>query len=96
MKKLFICLLAITLLNGCTSSSLTNSRDQSAVSNIENTNKAELNLNAFKDTTNPQVKKSTTGICHEIGSTYYSRTKNFTPYNSIDDCLNSGGRLPLR
>lgn len=44
----------------------------------------------------PVVKKSTTGICHEEGSTYYDRTKIFQPYNSIGDCLNSGGRLPKR
>lgn len=44
----------------------------------------------------PQVKKSTSNICHERGSTYYDRTKNFIPYNSIQECLNSGGRLPLK
>lgn len=27
-------------------------------------------------------------------SSSYSRTKNFTPYESITECLNSGGRLP--
>ena len=42
------------------------------------------------------VKKSRTGICHAPGSTFYSRTDNFTPYNSIDDCLKSGGRMPKR
>ena len=42
------------------------------------------------------VKKSSAGICHAPGTTYYFKTKNFTPYNSIEDCLNSGGRLPLR
>lgn len=42
------------------------------------------------------VKKSTTGICHASGTTYYAKTKNFTPYNTLDDCLNSGGRLPKR
>lgn len=42
----------------------------------------------------PQVKKSSSGICHEINTTYYNRTTNFTPYNSIEDCLDSGGRLP--
>ncbi len=46
------------------------------------------------NTSEPQVKKSTTGICHEIGSTYYDRTTDFTPYNSMNDCLASGGRLP--
>lgn len=44
----------------------------------------------------PQVKKSSTGICHEVGSTYYNQTKNFTSYESIKDCLNSGGRLPKK
>lgn len=44
----------------------------------------------------PIVKKSTTGICHAKGSTYYSRTKNFVPYDSIEECLDSGGRLPKR
>jgi len=42
------------------------------------------------------VKKSSTGICHAPGTTYYSRTKNFTPYSSLDECLESGGRLPKR
>lgn len=42
------------------------------------------------------VKKSTSSICHAPGTTYYARTKNFTPYNTIDECLNSGGRLPKR
>jgi micrococcal nuclease len=43
----------------------------------------------------PQVKKSSSGICHEKGiSQYYDRTTNYTPYNSIAECLASGGRLP--
>lgn len=42
------------------------------------------------------VKKSKTGICHAPGSTYYSQTKNFTPFKSLDECLKSGGRLPKR
>lgn len=44
----------------------------------------------------PAVKKSTANICHKSGTDYYAKTKNFTPYNSIDDCLNSGGRLPKK
>jgi hypothetical protein len=51
------------------------------------------------DAPNPNsdpVKKSTTGICHAPGSTYYNRTKNFTPYNTLQECLDSGGRLPKR
>lgn len=40
------------------------------------------------------VKKSNSGICHAEDSRWYSRTKNFTPYESLDACLESGGRLP--
>jgi hypothetical protein len=47
-------------------------------------------------TSDAPVKKSKTGICHAPGSSYYSRTKNFTPYKTLDDCLKSGGRLPKR
>ncbi len=42
------------------------------------------------------VKKTRSGICHAENTTYYSQTKYFTPYSSIEDCLNSGGRLPKR
>jgi hypothetical protein len=42
------------------------------------------------------VKKSSTSICHAPGTTYYDRTTNYTPYNSLDACLASGGRLPKK
>ena len=42
----------------------------------------------------PDIKKSTTGICHKKGSQYYKQTKNYITYNTIMDCLDSGGRLP--
>ncbi|AZL84352.1 hypothetical protein EIJ81_06760 [Aliivibrio salmonicida] len=42
------------------------------------------------------VKKSNSGICHDNFSSFYNRTKNYTPYNTIQDCLNSGGRLPKK
>ncbi len=44
----------------------------------------------------PAVKKSDTGICHEEGTSYYKNTKKFTSYNSMDECLKSGGRLPKK
>jgi len=44
----------------------------------------------------PTIKKSSAGICHEEGTSYYKNTKNFTAYNSLDDCLASGGRLPKK
>lgn len=40
----------------------------------------------------PPVKKSTSGICHERGSSFYERTKNFEPYESMEACVQSGGR----
>ena len=42
------------------------------------------------------VKKSMRNICHAPYSTYYEMTKHFTSYKTIENCLNSGGRLPLR
>ena len=43
---------------------------------------------------NPNVKKSTTGICHKKGSQYYKQTKNFKNFDTLKKCLASGGRLP--
>jgi hypothetical protein len=40
------------------------------------------------------VKQSSSGICHDISSPYYERTKNFKPFSSLDSCLSAGGRLP--
>jgi hypothetical protein len=40
----------------------------------------------------PPVKKSTSGICHERGSSFYERTKDFEPYDSMEACVQSGGR----
>ncbi|MDE0059352.1 MAG: thermonuclease family protein [Defluviicoccus sp.] len=42
------------------------------------------------------VKKSSSGICHCPGGQYYDRTKKFTAYRSIEECLASGGRHPRR
>jgi hypothetical protein len=43
-----------------------------------------------------EVKKSKTGICHTSTSPYYNKTKHFTPYKTLDECLKSGGRLPKK
>ena len=43
---------------------------------------------------NPNVKKSSSNICHEKGSQYYKQTKKYEGFSSIEDCLESGGRLP--
>lgn len=41
-----------------------------------------------------QVKKSTSGICHDSSSASYIRTKSFESFSTIEACLESGGRLP--
>lgn len=40
------------------------------------------------------VKMSNSGLCHDENSSYYSRTKNFTPYDTLEACLHAGGKLP--
>jgi len=44
--------------------------------------------------TNPPVKMSKSEICHATDSSYYNRTKNFTAYETLTECLEDGGRLP--
>lgn len=55
-----------------------------------------LVLSGCSNASNPVVKKSNSDICHQKGSYYYEKTKNFTPFNSVGECLKSGGRLPKR
>jgi endonuclease YncB( thermonuclease family) len=40
------------------------------------------------------VKRSRNGICHELGTPGYQQTIRFKPFESIQACLKSGGRLP--
>lgn len=40
------------------------------------------------------VKKSNSDICHPPHSSYYERTKNFRPFQTLQACLDSGSRLP--
>jgi hypothetical protein len=48
------------------------------------------------DSASIPVKKSKTNICHKKGSKYYDQTKHFKAYNTIKDCIDSGGRLPKK
>ena len=48
------------------------------------------------DSASIPVKKSKTNICHKKGSKYYDQTKYFRAYQTIKDCIESGGRLPKR
>jgi len=40
------------------------------------------------------VKQSSSGICHDYTSSSYTRTKNFKAFDSLQACLDDGGRLP--
>lgn len=51
---------------------------------------------ANEDANEPNVKKSKNDICHDKSSRSYKRTKNYTPYETIKECLASGGRLPKK
>ena len=44
------------------------------------------------DQGSPHVKKSTSGICHERGWPSYDRTTHFEPFNTMEECISSGGR----
>ena len=48
------------------------------------------------DSASVPVKKSKTNICHKKGSKYYDQTKHFRAFNTIKDCIDSGGRLPKK
>jgi len=45
-------------------------------------------------TTEPEVKKSNSNICHDKTSPGYKQTKNFKEFKSMDECVKSGGRPP--
>lgn len=40
------------------------------------------------------IKQSSSGLCHPPESSYYERTQNYIPYDSLQDCLDADGRLP--
>jgi hypothetical protein len=42
------------------------------------------------------IKMSKSGICHAPNTTYYNQTKNYTPYKTLKECLNAGGRMPKK
>ena len=48
-----------------------------------------------KDAAEPAVKKSDSGICHDKSSPSFANTKKFTAFNSLDECVKSGGKPPV-
>lgn len=53
-----------------------------------------LLLVGFAPANAQNIKMSKSKICHDKGSPYYARVKNFKPYATLQGCLNDGGRLP--
>ena len=49
---------------------------------------------ALAQSTDPAVKKSDSGICHDKSSPSYKQTTNFTAFKTMDECVKSGGRPP--
>jgi len=45
-------------------------------------------------TSEPEVKQSSSGICHDKSSASFERTKHYKPFDTIAACLDAGGRLP--
>lgn len=40
------------------------------------------------------IKQSSSGLCHPPQSPWYERTTHFTAYQTLEACLDAGGRLP--
>ncbi len=53
-----------------------------------------LFTDAFAVPAEPAVKRSSSGICHDQSSPSYASTKRFKSYDSLEQCLKAGGRLP--
>jgi hypothetical protein len=49
---------------------------------------------AANSTSEPKVKQSSSGICHDKSSGSFNRTKNYIPFNTIAASIDAGGRLP--
>lgn len=42
----------------------------------------------------PEVKLSSSSICHDRESPWYDRTQRYTSFSDLESCLAAGGRLP--
>jgi hypothetical protein len=52
---------------------------------------------ALFDTDDPTiVKRSSAGVCHDRKSPSFEATIHFRGYRTLKDCLDSGGRVPVK
>ncbi|MFT5311952.1 MAG: hypothetical protein ACI8Z9_000428 [Paraglaciecola sp.] len=49
---------------------------------------------AANATSQPKVKQSSSGICHDSSSGSFKRTKHYKPFDTLARCIAAGGRLP--
>jgi hypothetical protein len=49
---------------------------------------------AANSTSDPLVKQSSSGICHDRSGGSYNQTKKYIAFDTIAACINAGGRLP--
>ena len=57
---------------------------------------ATMPLTSWSQDEGNTVKKSESGICHDASSRHYERVKNFKSYDSMQACLDDGGRKPKK
>jgi hypothetical protein len=55
---------------------------------------ASITPAALAESTVEAVKMSKSGICHDTSSKHYQRVKHFEPFESMQACLDAGGREP--
>ncbi len=56
--------------------------------------KQKIKPRKSSSTKEPDVKMSSNNICHAKGDRDYGKTKEFSRFSSIDDCIDAGGRHP--
>jgi hypothetical protein len=53
-----------------------------------------ISSSATTSASEPKVKLSSSGICHDKSSASFNRTKNYQAFDSVVLCIAQGGRLP--
>jgi len=58
------------------------------------TSKPNFKSKKLSSAKEPDVKMSSSKICHAKGDRDYGKTKEFSQFSSIDECIDAGGRHP--
>jgi hypothetical protein len=85
-----ICLSVVS----CTASSHSGGLDANGCHTNRKTGEYHCHGEPTRAATGPAVKKSRSGICHDRGSRWYDQTIHFEAFDTLNACLESGGRLP--